>query len=100
LSRHHARPASPARATLLRGVRRASLLGRVRVAIAVSDDARGRIYEVARACRALGFDHTTTLAGIGVLTGVAEVNALAKLRAIPGVLAVELGRESLLSGAG
>jgi hypothetical protein len=96
LFRRHARPAAPARVTSLRGARRASLaLRRVRVAIAVAEDARGRIYEVARVCQALGLDHTGTLAGVGILTGVAAFNDLPKLRAIPGVLAVELGRESL-----
>ena len=65
-------------------------MSRVNVAVAVADDAQGRIYEVAAACRALGLDHTATLAGVGVLTGSMEFEALAKLRAVPGVLAVEV----------
>ena len=65
-------------------------VSRVNVAVAVAEDARGRIYEVAAACRALGLEHTSTLAGIGVLTGSVEFHDLPKLRAIPGVVAVEL----------
>jgi hypothetical protein len=69
-------------------------VGRLNVAVAVAEDARGRIYEVAAACRALGFEHASTLAGIGVLTGTAEFEQLPKLRAVSGVMAVELERES------
>jgi predicted metallopeptidase len=69
-------------------------VSRVNVAVAVEDDARGRIYEVAAACRALGLDHTATLTVVGVLTGSMESEDLAKLWAIPGVLAVEVGCES------
>ena len=68
-------------------------MSRVNVAVAVADDARGRIYEVAAACRALGLEHTSTLADVGVLTGSVEFHDLPKLRAIPGILAVELKRE-------
>ena len=63
-----------------------------RVNVAVADDARGRIYEGAAACRALGLEHTSTLADVGVLTGSVEFHDLPKLRAIPGVVAVELER--------
>jgi hypothetical protein len=66
---------------------------RVNVAVAVADDARSCIYEVAAACRALGLDHTATLTGVGVLTGSVESAGLAKLRAVPGVVAVEVERE-------
>jgi len=65
-------------------------VSRVNVAVAVADDAQGRIYEVAAACRALGLDHTATLAMVGVLTGAMESSDLAKLWAVPGVLTVEL----------
>jgi len=65
-------------------------VSRVNVAVAVVDDAQGRIYEVAAACRALGLDHTATLAAVGVLTGSMESEELAKLLAVPGVLAVEV----------
>ena len=44
-------------------------MSRVNVAVAVADEAQGRIYEVAAACRALGLDHSATLAMVGVLTG-------------------------------
>jgi len=62
---------------------------RINVAIAVAEEARDRIYEVAQVCRALGFAHSSTLPEIGVLIGSADVEGLPKLRAIPGVLAVE-----------
>jgi hypothetical protein len=65
-------------------------VSRVNVAVAVADEAQASIYEVAAACRALGLDHTGTLAMVGVLTGSMESNELAKLRAVPGVLAVEV----------
>lgn len=62
---------------------------RVRVAVALTDDAVGRIQQVAAACRELGFEHDSTLGSIGVLTGSADVRHVARLRDIPGVLAVE-----------
>src|SRR3984893_2648480 len=65
-------------------------VSRVNVAVAVAEDACGRIYEVAAACRALGLEHTSTLADVGVLTGSVEFHDLPKLRAIPDVVAVEL----------
>ena len=65
-------------------------VSRVNVAVALEDDAQSRIHEVAAACRALGLDHTTTLAAVGVLTGSMESNELAKLLSVPGVLAVEV----------
>jgi len=64
----------------------------VNVAVAVAEDACGRLYEVAAACRALGLEHTSTLEDVGVLTGSVEFHDLPKLRAIPGVVAVELER--------
>ena len=68
-------------------------MSRVNVAVAVADDAMGRIHEVAAACRALGLDHTATLAAVGLLTGSVEPGDVAKLLAIPGVLMVELEHE-------
>ena len=65
---------------------------RINVAIAIAEEVRDRIYEVAQVCRALGFAHTSTLPDIGVLIGSAEVEDLPMLRAIPGVLAVEIER--------
>ena len=65
---------------------------RINVAIAIAEEARDRVYEVAQVCRALGFAHTSTLPDIGVLIGSAEVEDLPMLRAIPGVLAVEVER--------
>lgn len=65
-------------------------MSRVNVAVAVADDAQDRIYEVAAACRALGLDHTATLAVVGVLTGSMEYRDLRRLWAVPGVLAVEV----------
>ena len=70
-------------------------MSRVNVAVAVADEARGCIYEVAAACRALGFDHTATLTTVGVLTGSVEFENLANLWAVPGVLAVEVECESV-----
>lgn len=65
---------------------------RINVAIAVAEEARDRVYEVAQVCRALGFAHSSTLSDIGILIGSADVADLAMLRAIPGVLAVETER--------
>jgi len=68
---------------------------RVRVAVAVTDDAVGRIQQVAAACRALGFEHHSTLYGVGVLTGFVAADGLAVLRRVSGVLAVETERAVL-----
>jgi hypothetical protein len=68
----------------------ADAVSRVNVAVAVADDARSCIYEIAAACRAVGFDHTATLTTVGVLTGSVEFEKLANLWAIPGVVAVEV----------
>jgi hypothetical protein len=65
---------------------------RVNVAVAVADELRDCLFEVAAACRALGFEPTSTLSDIGVLTGSAHVGALPELREIPGVIAVEVER--------
>lgn len=71
----------------------AEAASRVNVAVAVSDDARSCIYEVAAACRAVGFDHTATLTAVGVFTGSMEFERLGNLRAVPGVMAVEVERD-------
>jgi hypothetical protein len=63
---------------------------RVQVAVAVADDARGCIYEVAAACRALGLDHTITLTTVGIVMGSVKVTQLEKLSAVAGVIAVEV----------
>jgi hypothetical protein len=63
---------------------------RIRVAVAVGDDALERLDEVMAACRALGFRADSRLTGVGVFTGFMDENALAALRAVPGVAAVEL----------
>jgi hypothetical protein len=68
-------------------------VNRLEIAVAVADDARGRIYDVAAACRAVGFNHTVTLAGVGLLTGSMESRDLGKLLAVPGVLMVEVKHE-------
>lgn len=65
-------------------------MSRVNVAVAVADEARGCIFEVAAACRALGLDHTVTLTAVGILMGSVEVANLAKLGAVSGVMAVEV----------
>jgi hypothetical protein len=65
---------------------------RINVAIAIAEEARDRIYEVAEVCRALGFAHASTLSNIGILVGSAELEDLPMLRAVPGVLAVEMER--------
>lgn len=68
----------------------AEAVSRVNVAVAVADDARSCIYEIAAACRAVGFDHTATLTTVGVLTGSVEFEKLANLWAVSGVVAVEV----------
>jgi hypothetical protein len=71
---------------------------RINVAIAVAEEARDRLYEVAAVCRALGFGHTSTLTDVGVLIGSAEIDDLPTLRAIPGVAAIEMEREFRVGG--
>lgn len=75
-------------------------MSRVNIAVAVADEAQGIIYEVAAACRALGLDHTSTLTAVGVLTGSMDSKELAKLLAVPGVLAVEVACQSRSEGTG
>jgi len=65
---------------------------RANVAIAVSDEARARIDEIAARCRALGLEHTSTLFGIGVLLGSVELRDLPRVKAVPGVAVVEIER--------
>jgi hypothetical protein len=82
-----------------RSRRRTDAAHRVNVAVALTEDAVGRIDEVAASCRALGFAHDWTLGGVGVLTGSAAVGDVPKLRAVPGVLAVEAEREPPSTGS-
>jgi hypothetical protein len=70
---------------------------RVNVAVAVAEDACDRIYEVAAVCRALGLAHRMTLTDVGVLLGSADYEDLPRLRAVPGVIAVELERAVRMS---
>ncbi len=63
---------------------------RINVTIAVAGDARDRLYEVATICRALGFGHTSTKSDQGVLLGSAELEDLPSLRAVPGVIGIEM----------
>jgi len=67
-------------------------MSRVNVAIAVADELRDSIFEVAATCRALGLTHTATLADFGLFTGSVELDDLPSLRAVPGVVAVEVER--------
>jgi hypothetical protein len=68
-------------------------LDRVQVAIAVTEESVAWIDEIAAACRELGFEHGATLAAVGVFTGTVRAEDLPRLRAVPGVLAVETRRE-------
>jgi hypothetical protein len=68
-------------------------MSRIRVAVAVDEDALDYLQDVARACRALGLKHDATLTSVGVLTGSIEADRLEMLRAVPGVTAVELERD-------
>ncbi len=65
-------------------------MSRVNIAVAVAEEARGSIHEIAAACRALGLHHSATLALVGVLTGSMESDDLVRLWAVPGVLAIEV----------
>jgi hypothetical protein len=67
-------------------------MSRIRVALAVDDDALERVQEVVLACRALGFVGDSTLTGVGVFTGSIEADRLGALRSVPGVAAVEIER--------
>lgn len=74
-------------------------MSRIEVTIAVANDARDRIYEVATVCRALGFGHTSTRSDLGVLVGSAELEDLPSLRAVPGVIGIEMEEERSSRGA-
>jgi hypothetical protein len=67
-------------------------MSRIRVALALDDNALDKVVEVVCACRALGFVRDATLTGVGVFTGSIEADRLDALRAIPGVAAVEVER--------
>lgn len=72
---------------------------RINVVIALAGEARERLYEVAGICRALGFGHISTRSDSGVLVGSAELEDLPMLRAVPGVLSVELDDRRPARGA-
>jgi len=72
---------------------------RINVAIAVAGDARERLYEVASLCRALGFGHTSTRSDLGLLVGSAELEDLPSLRAVPGVIGIEMEERRTSRGA-
>jgi len=69
-------------------------MSRVRVAIAVADDALNQLPEIVELCRSLGFRPDSTLTGVGIFTGSVEADALEALRKLPGVAAVELERDT------
>jgi hypothetical protein len=62
----------------------------VNVAIALAEEARGRIEEVASACRALGLGECARLKGIGVLVGSVKRQDLRRLWSVPEIVAIEL----------
>ncbi len=66
---------------------------RVRVAVAVEDDALGHVEEIVRACWAVGFCLDCELPVVGVFTGSIATQRLEALREIPGVAAVEIQRD-------
>jgi hypothetical protein len=68
-------------------------MSRVRVAIAVADDALTRLPEVMELCRNLGFRADSTLTGVGIFTGSVDADALEALRGLPDIAAVELERD-------
>ena len=72
-------------------------MSRVEVTITVGREARDLIYRVATLCRARGFGHTSTHSDLGILVGSAEVEDLPFLRAVPGVVAVEMEEEGRAS---
>jgi hypothetical protein len=74
-------------------------VARINVAIAVAGDARDRLYEVATLCRTLGFGHTSTRSDLGVLVGSAELEDLPSLRAVPGVIGVEMEERRTARGS-
>jgi hypothetical protein len=81
----------------LPGARVYSCMSRINVAVAVAEESRERIYEVAAACRAFGFRTVLTLEGIGVFTGSVELKNLARLRSVAEVVAVEIERQPRLN---
>ena len=74
-----------------------SSMSRINVAVAVAEESRQRIYEIAAACRALGFETALTLEGIGVFIGSVELKNLARLRSLAEVVAVEIERQPRLN---
>lgn len=71
-----------------------AMTSRIRIAIALADDAFGRSDDILDACRALGFESDAALTGVGIYTGSIELERVASLRTIAGVAAVELERQT------
>jgi hypothetical protein len=67
-------------------------MNRIRVAIAVEDEALERVQDVLASCRALGFRADSALTGVGIFTGWIEAQNVGALREVAGVAAVELDR--------
>jgi len=67
-------------------------MSRLRIAVAVTDDAIARTPEVVHACQALGFEADSTLPWVGMFTGFIEAERIGALKRVPGVAAVELER--------
>jgi len=65
---------------------------RIRIAIAIADEALDRAGNIMDDCRALGFEAATALTGVGIFTGSIEFDRVASLRTIVGVAAVEIER--------
>lgn len=64
------------------------------VTVLVKDDHRSKIASVAKALEGAGLEVANTLQATGVITGtVRDARAVEALRGVPGVAAVEVGRE-------
>ena len=74
--------------------RRSNRMSRLRIAVAVTDDALGRMQEVVHACQMFGFQADSTLPWVGIFTGLIEAGSIGVLRIIPGVAVVEVEREN------
>ena len=63
---------------------------RVNIAIALAEEARGRLEEVAATCSALGLAECARLTGIGILVGSVSLRNLRRLWSVPEIVAIEL----------
>jgi hypothetical protein len=75
------------------------ILARIRVAIAVEDDALAQVEDIVRACSAVGFRSSCELIVVGVVTGSVDPDKLQALRAVPGVAAVEVQHDVRIHSA-